>query len=76
VFGGLNAGAGLGLQTLLGYRVTVWREDYAEMELEITDKLRNRSGRIHGGIFATMIDTVAGHAGCYCPYPGRVRRAV
>ena len=46
------------------------------MELEISEKLRNRSGRIHGGIFATLIDTIAGHSGCYCPYPGRIRRAV
>lgn len=65
-----------GMQELVGYRITVWRQDYAEMELDIEPKHRNRSGRVHGGIFATMIDTVAGHAGCYCPYPGRVRKAV
>ncbi len=65
-----------GFQLLLGYRITVWRQDFAELELDISDKLRNRSGRIHGGIFATLIDTIAGHSGCYCPYPGRIRRAV
>lgn len=65
-----------GFQQLLGYRITVWRPDYAEMELAVSAKLRNRSGRIHGGVFATMIDAIAGHAGCFCPYPGRVRKAV
>ena len=65
-----------GMQDLIGYRITVWRQDYAELELDIEPKHRNRSGRVHGGIFATIIDTVAGHAGCFCPYPGRVRKAV
>lgn len=54
-----------GMQRNIGYRVTEWREDFARVELTIEEKHRNRSGRVHGGIIATLIDTAAGYCGCY-----------
>lgn len=61
---------------LLGFKLVEWREDYAVLELAIEPKHLNRSGVLHGGVLATLIDAVSGFAGCYCAVPGRVRRAL
>lgn len=53
----------------LGIRLAVWREDYAEMHLPLTPNVKNRSGRVHGGVLCTLLDSVAGYSGCYRP-PG------
>lgn len=63
------------LPDALGMRLTVWREGYAEMEGDITETIGNRHGYVHGGALATLIDTAAGYAAVYCPYPGRRRNA-
>lgn len=65
-----------GMQQAVGYRLVEWRANHALVELDIDDQHLNRSGRVHGGIFATLIDTAAGFCGCYCPVPGRMRRAM
>ncbi len=36
----------------------------------------NRSGRLHGGVLATVIDAACGFAGCYQAPPGQGRRAM
>lgn len=64
-----------GFADLVGYRLEAWREDYAELVLPVEDKHLNRSGVMHGGVLATLVDTASGYAGCYCPVAGRVRRA-
>lgn len=61
---------------LLGYRLTVWRDAYAEVELTLGPDHLNRAGAPHGGVLATLIDTACGYAGCYCSVPGRHRGAV
>jgi len=60
---------------LIGYYPRVWRENYVEMLLKLEERHRNRSGIAHGGVVATMVDVAGGFAGCFCPHPGRVRRA-
>ncbi|TYO91242.1 PaaI family thioesterase [Oceanicella actignis] len=64
-------------QRLLGFRIEAWSEGYARVALEV-DPARhaNRYGLPHGGVHAALIDTAAGFAGCWCPHPGRVRRAM
>ena len=61
---------------LLGLRIAQWSEDRAVLEIEIDERHLNRSGVLHGGVLATLIDAACGFAGCYCPLPGRVRKAL
>ncbi len=61
---------------LIGYRLTAWREGEAEIGLEVDACHMNRSGRLHGGVLATVIDAACGFAGCYEAPPGQGRRAM
>lgn len=63
-------------QKLLGFKMVDWSEDYARFELPITPELGNRYGIPHGGVYATMIDTVMGFAACYTGDPDRRRLAM
>jgi uncharacterized protein (TIGR00369 family) len=65
-----------GFNTMIGYRLAEWREDFARLELTLEDKHLNRSGVVHGGVLATMLDVTLGYAGIYTAEPGRIRRAV
>lgn len=62
-----------GFQRLLGYRLIEWREGYATVEMTVKSVHLNRSGVLHGGVLATLLDTACGYAGCWCPHPGRRR---
>ena len=61
---------------IIGFRIAEWREDYVELLLELKPMHLNRSGVVHGGVLATLIDAAGGFAGCYCAVPGNVRRAL
>lgn len=63
-------------QKLLGFRLVEWSEDYARFELPIGAHLGNRYGIPHGGVYATLIDTVMGFAACYTGDPARRRLAM
>ena len=65
-----------GFDVLLGYRLAEWREDFARLELALEAKHLNRSGVVHGGVLATMLDVALGYAGIFSAEPGRARRAV
>jgi uncharacterized protein (TIGR00369 family) len=65
-----------GFRQLVGYRIADWSEGAARLTLNIGPRHLNRSDVVHGGVLATVMDAAGGHAGCYCPYPGRVRRSV
>ncbi|NYT63760.1 PaaI family thioesterase [Alcaligenaceae bacterium] len=53
----------------LGIILTDWSPGYAEMRLDISPELGNRTGRIHGGVICTLMDAACGYCGLYTP-PG------
>jgi uncharacterized protein (TIGR00369 family) len=64
-----------GYARLIGYRLTRWEPDFAEIALELGRQHENRGGIAHGGVLATLIDTACGFAGCWAP-AGESRAAV
>ena len=49
----------------LGVELTVWSPGYAEMRLDTSAELGNRTGRIHGGVICTLLDAACGYCGLY-----------
>lgn len=52
-------------QEHLGFDLTHWNDGYARLEQKIEPYLMNRGGVPHGGMYATLLDTVMGFAGLY-----------
>jgi uncharacterized protein (TIGR00369 family) len=65
-----------GFADLVGYELTMWEEDVAEVALTVAERHLNRSGLMHGGVLGTLIDTACGYCGCYAPQGEPPRRAV
>lgn len=65
-----------GFHSLLGYRQTSWEESEAVIELELQPRHLNLGGVIHGGVLTSLLDIAMAQAGTYCPYPGRMRKAI
>ena len=63
-------------QSLIGYRLVLWEPDRAVVEYAMDPAHLNRSGLLHGGVIATLLDTASGYAGCYTLVPGRIRRTL
>ena len=63
-------------QALMGMRMTGWSEDWARFELPVRPELGNRYGIPHGGVYAVLLDTVMGFAGCWTGDPDRPRLAM
>ncbi len=57
----------------LGMKILDWSEGAVTVAIDIQDWMRNRTGIVHGGVTATLIDAAAGYAGNFCPHPGRRR---
>lgn len=65
-----------GFHNLLGYRQVSWEENEAVIELALESRHLNLGGVIHGGVLTSLLDIVLAQAGTYCPYPGRMRKAI
>lgn len=65
-----------GFRRMMGYKTTVWRDRYSEVELEIDSRHDNSHGIVHGGVYAALLDAAFGGAVAYCGVPGRTRLAV
>lgn len=65
-----------GFHEVLGYRQAEWREGYAVLTLEVQPHHLNLGGVLHGGVLVSLLDIVCAQAGLYCPYPGRIRKAI
>lgn len=61
---------------LLGMTIVEWSEGAVTIAVDLHERHHNRSNVAHGGVFMTMMDAAGGYAGCYCPYPGRVRKTL
>ncbi len=66
----------VGFNDSLGFKVVEWKPDYVVIEFVIQGHHRNRSGLLHGGVIATLIDAACGYAGCYCSVKDNMRLAV
>jgi uncharacterized protein (TIGR00369 family) len=59
-----------------GFRFVAWAPDRAVLALEIEPRHLNRSGVLHGGVLAALLDAAGGFCGVYPVGEGRVRRCV
>lgn len=64
------------LQKHLGFALTHWGQDHARLELPIEHYLLNRADLPHGGVYATLLDTVMGYAGCFTGDPEHKKLAL
>lgn len=62
-----------GHRQLVGYRTKAWSEGYGEVELVIGPQHLNSIGRLHGGVYAALLDVAMGHAVSFCSTPGHTR---
>ena len=65
-----------GFHNVLGYRQVSWEEDKAVISVDLQPHHLNLAGVIHGGVLTSLLDIVLAQAGTYCPYPGRIRKAI
>jgi uncharacterized protein (TIGR00369 family) len=66
----------VGFNAHLKFRFADWRPDLAALEVTIEPHMLNRSGLVHGGLLATVLDAALGYSGCFPEEEGRRRRAV
>lgn len=66
----------MGYHELLGMQVVEWQPGRAVVELTIDAKHLNRSGNVHGGVLASMLDSALSLAGLHCEVPGNIRRGM
>ena len=64
----------VGFNQALGVHLTEWREGHATMALDLKPMLLNRSGTVHGGVLATLIDAACGFCGVWVPEGSRSRK--
>ena len=57
----------------IGWDMEDWREGYSRFRLPAEAHLMNRHGNLHGGVHASLLDTVMGYAGCWTGDPDRVQ---
>lgn len=58
-------------QALLGFRLVHWSEGVARFEMPLSERLMNRYGIPHGGVYASLLDTAMGYCGSYTGDPDR-----
>ncbi len=57
----------------LGMRITEWEEGRVRLTCRIQDFMGNRSGAVHGGVTATLLDAACGYAVTH-PMPDGTKR--
>ena len=72
----LTASSTRGFMGLIGAHKTGYSDGYARFELEIGPHLLNPMGIPHGGVYASVLDTTLGSAGCWEGNPDTYRPSV
>ena len=52
-------------QEHMGYELLAWTPDHAVLGYRIQPEHMNRTGRLHGGVVATLLDTTMGYSGVH-----------
>ena len=52
-------------QEHMGYELLAWEPDRAVLGYTIQPEHMNRTGRLHGGVLATLLDTTMGYSGVH-----------
>jgi len=65
-----------GFNKILGFRIVDWRDGFVRLEVDLAEHHLNRSGLVHGGVLATLLDAACGYTGVYPGDSTRIRRAV
>lgn len=65
-----------GFREVLGFSVAEWEPGRAVITGQMTERHLNRNGFVHGGVFASLLDSAAGLCGTYCSVPGNIRRCI
>ncbi|KMK66057.1 PaaI family thioesterase [Puniceibacterium sp. IMCC21224] len=55
--------------THIGMRMTGWKQSWARFEMPLQPFHMNRHDNPHGGVHASLLDTVMGYAGCWTGDP-------
>ncbi|MGM0858317.1 MAG: PaaI family thioesterase [Pseudomonadota bacterium] len=66
----------MGYHELLGMQVVEWQQGRAVVELSVEPKHLNRSGNVHGGVLASMLDSALSLSGLHSDVPGNIRRGM
>jgi uncharacterized protein (TIGR00369 family) len=53
----------------IGMEMVDWRAGFSRFEMRLEDYLMNRHDNPHGGVHASLLDTVMGYAGCFTGDP-------
>ena len=62
-----------GFRAIVGYKLVAWDPGSAVVILDIRDEHLNRSGVVHGGVIATLLDAAGGYSGLHCSVTGNIR---
>jgi len=65
-----------GFNKILDFRIAEWRDGFVRLEVDLAEHHLNRSGVVHGGVLAAMLDAACGYTGVHPKEGGKVRRAV
>jgi uncharacterized protein (TIGR00369 family) len=64
------------LMAHLGFEIVEWRAGFARFQMPLAPFLMNRYGIPHGGVYATLLDTVMGYCGCFTGQPDAAKMAM
>ena len=56
-----------GLNGVLGFKLIDWQKDFAQIEVKLDERHKNRQGGVHGGVIVTLIDAATGYCGVFEP---------